>query len=208
MSRKRFSCSTISFFWGVDKTYPDLGPHTLFLADDYRANFDSIERTICPPTRACTSTRRAAGSRYRSPGAGHADRACAGRAPGRARQQDWRLLRDEAREAVFARARLLGVTDLDQHIKFEVSYTPLSWRKRYNLVKGATHGLSHTLMQLGYLRPRNRHARYRNLYFVGASTHPVRACRRRWCRRGWWRGASRTSTRSSRCAIRAARRRR
>jgi len=25
---------------------------------------------------------------------------------------------------------------------------------------------------MGYLRPRNRHARYRNLYFVGASTHP------------------------------------
>jgi phytoene dehydrogenase-like protein len=27
-------------------------------------------------------------------------------------------------------------------------------------------------MQLGYFRPKNRHARYHNLYFVGASTHP------------------------------------
>lgn len=62
--------------------------------------------------------------------------------------------------------------DLEQHVKFEVSYTPLSWRKRYNLMKGSTHGLSHTLMQLGYMRPKNRHARYHNLYFVGASTHP------------------------------------
>ena len=25
---------------------------------------------------------------------------------------------------------------------------------------------------MGYLRPHNRHDRYRNLYFVGASTHP------------------------------------
>ena len=25
---------------------------------------------------------------------------------------------------------------------------------------------------VGYLRPHNRHARYGNLYFVGASTHP------------------------------------
>jgi phytoene dehydrogenase-like protein len=25
---------------------------------------------------------------------------------------------------------------------------------------------------MGYLRPHNRHARYRNLYFAGASTHP------------------------------------
>jgi phytoene dehydrogenase-like protein len=27
-------------------------------------------------------------------------------------------------------------------------------------------------MQVGYLRPHNRHPRYANLYFVGASTHP------------------------------------
>jgi phytoene dehydrogenase-like protein len=25
---------------------------------------------------------------------------------------------------------------------------------------------------VGYLRPKNRHARYKNLYFAGASTHP------------------------------------
>ncbi len=64
------------------------------------------------------------------------------------------------------------MTDLESHIKFEETYTPLSWRKRYNLVKGATHGLSHTLLQMAYFRPANRHPRYRNLYFVGASTHP------------------------------------
>ena len=44
--------------------------------------------------------------------------------------------------------------------------------KRYNLVKGSTHGLSHRLTQMAYFRPSNRHARYQNLYFVGASTHP------------------------------------
>ena len=38
--------------------------------------------------------------------------------------------------------------------------------------KGAGWGLSHTLLQGGYLRPKNQHARYGNLYFVGASTHP------------------------------------
>jgi phytoene dehydrogenase-like protein len=54
----------------------------------------------------------------------------------------------------------------------EVSYNPLSWRKRYNLVNGSTYGLSHNLMQLAFFRPANRHAKYRNLYFVGASTRP------------------------------------
>ncbi len=51
------------------------------------------------------------------------------------------------------------------------TFTPISWANRYNLVKGATHGLSHKLTQMAYFRPSNRHARYKNLYFVGAKTH-------------------------------------
>src|SRR5262249_39284108 len=42
ITHKEFSCSVISFFWGVDKSYGALGPHTLFLADDYRENFEAI----------------------------------------------------------------------------------------------------------------------------------------------------------------------
>jgi phytoene dehydrogenase-like protein len=86
--------------------------------------------------------------------------------------QDWGELRDDARQHVFRRLRTLGITDLEAHIKFEETYTPPSWAKRYNLVKGATHGLSHRLTQMACFRPSNRHPRYRNLYFVGASTHP------------------------------------
>jgi phytoene dehydrogenase-like protein len=87
-------------------------------------------------------------------------------------EQDWDDIRDRARQAVFDRLAILGITDLPAQLKFEVNYTPLSWRKRYNLMKGSTHGLAHTLTQLGYFRPHNRHPRYHNLYFVGASTHP------------------------------------
>jgi phytoene dehydrogenase-like protein len=86
--------------------------------------------------------------------------------------QDWGKLRDEARQHVFRRLRLLGMADFESHIKFEETYTPLSWHERYNLEKGSTHGLAHTLTQMAYFRPANRHPRYKNLYFVGASTHP------------------------------------
>jgi phytoene dehydrogenase-like protein len=87
-------------------------------------------------------------------------------------EQNWVELRNKAREQVFRRLRTLGISDIRSHIKFEETYTPLSWRKRYNLVKGSTHGLSHTLTQMAFFRPSNRHSRYKNLYFVGASTHP------------------------------------
>jgi len=86
--------------------------------------------------------------------------------------QDWGSMRDQARQKVFRRLRTIGIHDLKEHIKFEVNFTPLSWRKRYNLAKGSTHGLCHNLTQLAYFRPDNRHPHIHNLYFVGASTRP------------------------------------
>ncbi len=173
LAHKRFSCSTVSFFWGVDKVYDALGPHTLYLVDDYRENFDSIERLAFPehPSLYLHAPARLDPS-MAPPGqdtliaivpVGHLDEDG---------QQDWEQLRDKARQAILNRLAKAGITDLTDHIKFEVVYTPLSWRKRYNLTKGATHGLSHTLTQLGYLRPHNRHPDFHNVYFVGASTHP------------------------------------
>jgi phytoene dehydrogenase-like protein len=81
-------------------------------------------------------------------------------------------LKDRARATVLARLKEIGVDDLEQHIKFEVCYTPKNWQTLYNLEKGAAFGLSHNFTQVGYLRPRNRHARLHNVYFAGASTHP------------------------------------
>ena len=165
--RKKFSCSVISFFWGVDKTYKALGPHTLFLADDYRENFEHIQDLGLPANPSLYVHAPARLDQAMAPGGqdtltaivpvGHLSEN---------EDQDWGVLRDEARQNVFRRLRTLGINDLEAHIKFEETYTPLAWRKRYNLVKGATHGLSHKLTQMAYFRPANRHARYQNLYFV------------------------------------------
>ena len=174
LARKCYSCSVISFFWGVDRTYPALTPHTLFLADDYRQNFTSIIRDLDLPENPCLYLHAPArlDPSMSPPGqdtliaivpVGHM------RADG---EQDWGALRDRARLQVFRRLAQIGLPDLESHIKFELTYSPPFWRNRYNLVKGSTHGLSHTLTQLAYFRPHNRHPRYHNLYFVGASTHP------------------------------------
>ena len=80
---------------------------------------------------------------------------------------------NRAREVAFNRlATEKGATDLREHIKFEIVYQPEVWKERFNLEKGSAFGLSHNFMQVGYLRPQNRHKQYKNLYFAGASTHP------------------------------------
>ena len=174
LAHKRYSCSAISFFWGVDKVYPQLGPHTLFLASDYRENFKSIIDDLDLPQNPSLYVH--------APARLDPDMAPAGQETltavvpvghmSEAGDQEWDQLRDIARQHVFRRLSGLGISDLQDHIKFEINFTPLSWRKRYNLVKGSTHGLCHNLAQLGYFRPDCQHRDYRNLFFTGASTRP------------------------------------
>ncbi len=174
LGRKRYSCSVISFFWGMDKTYETLAPHTLFLASDYRENFERIIRDLGLPANPSLYVHAPArlDKSMAPPGQ---DTLIAIVPVGHMSEngdQDWATLRDEARGHVFRRLSSLGITNLESHIKFETTFTPLSWRKRYNLTKGSTHGLCHNLTQLGYFRPDIQHSRYHNLYFSGASTRP------------------------------------
>jgi phytoene desaturase len=174
IAQKRHSCSVISFFWGVDKSYNVLNPHTLFLADDYRENFDSIIKDLDLPVNPSVYVH--APARLDSSMAPIGQDTLIAIVPvghmSENGNQDWAALRDKARRQVFRRLRTLGIHDLEEHIKFEINFTPLSWQKRYNLVKGSTHGLCHNLFQLGYFRPDIRHPHYKNLYFTGASTRP------------------------------------
>jgi phytoene desaturase len=174
LDRLQYTCSAIMFYWGVDKVYPQLGHHNIFLASDYRGSFERIFKAhtlpdqpsiyVHTPTRI-DPTAAPAGheSLFVLVPTGHIDAAAA---------QDWDALRAKARESVLRWLRTVGVNDLEQHLKFEVSYTPREWQSHFNLAKGAAFGLSHNFWQVGYLRPQNRHRRYRNLYFVGSSTHP------------------------------------
>lgn len=174
LESKRYTCSTMMFYWGVDKQYPQFGPHNLFLADNYRQSLDRILKDLTLPDEPTfyMHTPARVDPSLAPEGqdtlvvvvpVGHINDA----AP-----QDWSATQKRARQLVLQRLAQIGADDLDEHIKFEVSYTPHDWLNRYNLTKGSTLGLGHNLMQMGYLRPRNRHDRYRNLYFVGASTHP------------------------------------
>ncbi|MFN3742708.1 MAG: phytoene desaturase family protein [Anaerolineales bacterium] len=175
LDKKLYTCSTIMFYWGVDKQYPQIAHHNVFLGGDYKASFDQIFQDhtlpevpsfyLHAPARTDPSAAPAGqDTLYVLVPVGHLDARA---------EQDWDALIHRARETVFTRlAKEMGITDLRQHIKFEIVYQPKVWKERFNLEKGAAFGLSHNFWQVGYLRPHNRHAKYKNLYFVGASTHP------------------------------------
>lgn len=172
---KLYTCSTIMFYWGVDREYSQIAHHNVFLGGDYKASFDQIFNDHTLPdapsfyVHAPGRTDPAAApagqdTLYVLVPVGHLDAHT---------EQDWDAMVKRARQAVLARlGKEFGATDLESHLKFEIVYQPEVWQERFNLQKGAAFGLSHNFWQVGYLRPQNRHKKYKNLYFTGASTHP------------------------------------
>ena len=174
LTKKKHGCSALVFFWGLDKQYTELGAHNLFLAKDIRGGFDLIFNDLSlseEPSFYVHAPVRI------DPSLAPVDEdtiTVAVPVPhlNEVNPQNWGEIKTKTRTYILRRLQAFGFHNIEENIKFEVCFSPEDWKKRYNLTKGSAHGLSHEIMQMGYLRPKNQHARYQNLYFVGASTHP------------------------------------
>ena len=175
LDRMKYSASAICIHLGLDKQYPQLGHHSVFLSDDFKKGLDKIfkEKSVsatpsfymhAPAKTDPSAAPPGQESLSFIAGAGHVDKRY---------EQDWDQLKKKTRNAIIERLKQLGLTDIEEHIKFEICHTPADWENVCNISRGSVFGsLAHNLLQMGYFRPHNRHGRYRNLYFVGGSTHP------------------------------------
>ncbi len=175
LDKMKYSCSAMVFHWGLDKTYPRLAHHNVFLSDGFRTGLrvifkdKSVDSSPSFYVHAPVRTDPSAAPENHDTlsvivGIGHLDET---------RKQDWNDYRKISRDAVIGRLKKAGLTDIEEHIKHEICYNPKTWESAYHVSKGSVFGsLSHSLFQMGYFRPHNRHNYYKNLYFVGGSTHP------------------------------------
>ncbi|MGB8490268.1 MAG: phytoene desaturase family protein, partial [Bacteroidales bacterium] len=175
LDRKKYSCSAICFHWGISKVYPGLAHHNVFLSDNYSISLDRIFRDklvddrpsfyVHAPVRTDPSAAPEGEDTISVIVAvGHIDRKV---------HQDWNELKSATRKAVLERLKEFGLTDFEENIKFEICFTPESWKNALNISRGSVFGsISHSIFQMGYFRPHNRHGKYKNLYFAGGSTHP------------------------------------
>jgi phytoene desaturase len=62
--------------------------------------------------------------------------------------------------------------DIVPEIISKTIYTPLEWQDQFNLHRGSGLGLSHSMSQIGAFRPSNFDEKFRNVFYVGASTIP------------------------------------
>jgi phytoene desaturase len=173
---QKYTSSALMFYWAVQgERCPALLHHNAFLADhQYRESFRQIFAQFTLPAEPSFYVN--APTRTDPDMAPKAGDALVVLVPvgclDENHPQDWAALRDRAREWVLDVLQRIGVPDLRQRILFEETLTPPDYERVWNLERGTAFGLSHNVLQVGYLRPHNRHPRYRNLYFVGSSTHP------------------------------------
>jgi phytoene desaturase len=173
--RMKYSCSAMVFHWGLDKVYPELKHHNVFLSDSFRTGLRVIFRDksadpapsfyVHAPVRSDPSAApEGCDTLSVIVGIGHLDEA---------RNQDWNSMRKLTRTAVLRRLEKAGLKDLEEHIRHEICFNPGTWESVYHVSRGSVFGsLRHSLFQMGYFRPHNRHPKYRNMYFAGGSTHP------------------------------------
>jgi phytoene dehydrogenase-like protein len=86
--------------------------------------------------------------------------------------QDWDAYKNKLRAYIIRKLEGIGIHNLEKQIKFEISSTPQDWQNKLNLTYGAVYSLNHNLRQMGIFREKRRSKKYKNVYFVGASTHP------------------------------------
>ena len=86
--------------------------------------------------------------------------------------EDTKELRKSYFELIIKRIEKLTEQSLKNDILFYKSYCIKDFINDYNSYKGNAYGLSNTLMQTAFLRPKLKSKKIKNLYFSGQLTVP------------------------------------
>jgi phytoene desaturase len=85
---------------------------------------------------------------------------------------DWKSERARYRELILRQIAKAGYDGVESRICYERVLTPADWDTRYEIYRGATFNLAHSLDQMLHLRPHNRFEDLDGMYLVGGGTHP------------------------------------
>jgi phytoene desaturase len=168
---REYSCSTFMLYLGLDKIY-DLPHHTIFFAGDYKRNISDIFQSKVLSDDLSFYVRNASVTDPALAPPGHSAIYVLVPVPNRTAVIDWAKEKSAFRERVITAMETRGgMTDLRQHIREEIVFTPQTWQDM-NIQFGATFNLAHSLNQMLYFRPRNKFEELDNCYLVGGGTHP------------------------------------
>ena len=170
--KKQYSCSTFMMYLGIDGRYDDVSHHTIYLAKNYKENLRDIEELH----------RLSENPSFYVQNASVTDASLAPKDQStlyvlfpvthETRNVDWAKETVRFRELALSQLEKIGIKDVERRIRTERIMTPDGWQGEFDLYKGATFSMAHSLNQMLHLRPHNRFDDIRQMYLVGGGTHP------------------------------------
>lgn len=171
LAKKKYSCSTFMMYLGVEGTF-DLPHHTIHIARDYAKNLDEIENQHVLSAEPSFYVQNACVTDPALAPRGHSTLYVLAPVTHQHPNVDWARERPRFRNLLLNQIKQAGY-DLDpSRIRYERVITPADWDTRYEIYRGATFNLAHTLDQMLHLRPHNRFEDLDGMYLVGGGTHP------------------------------------
>ncbi len=165
------SSSALIFYWGIHKTFGQLGLHNIFFTNNYKAEFDCIfnkKQLYTDPTVYINITSKEETAHAPS---GAENWFVMVNVPANS-GQDWDALKQQARAQIVQKlTRLLG-TDIEALITSETVLDPLLIEEKTGSYMGSLYGTSSNSKMAAFFRAPNFTGYIKNLYCCGGSVHP------------------------------------
>ncbi len=169
--RQPKSSSALIFYWGIKKSFPELGLHNIFFSDDYKEEFDHIFNKgsiSSDPTIYVNITSKMQAADAREDGENWFTMINVPNNQG----QDWDQLIATARQQMIDKlSRMLNV-NLEEYIEEEDYLDPRRIESKTSSSAGSLYGNSSNNPYAAFLRHPHQHNSISNLYFCGGSVHP------------------------------------
>jgi phytoene desaturase len=172
VQRARYSMSLFVWYFGTKRKFPDVRHHTIIMGPRYRELLDDIfERKILARDMSLYLHRPTATDPSLAP-PGCDSFYVLSPVPHQDSGIDWSQEAEPYRRAIAKRLEETELPGFEKHVVSSRVMTPADFESRLSSYKGAAFGLEPVLMQSAWFRPNNRSEDIRNLFLVGAGTHP------------------------------------
>ena len=171
LTMQELSSSAMIFYWGINRTSPELDLHNILFASDYHREFHALFKAheiTDDPTVYIFISKKVVDT--------DAPEGCENwyvmiNAPADY-GQDWDSLRDKARETILRKVHATLDYDIRPDILFEEVSDPPEIAGRTGSYRGALYGPSSNSRFSAFIRHGNSKKSVKNMYFAGGSVHP------------------------------------
>jgi phytoene desaturase len=172
IERARYSMSLFVWYFGTRRKYPDVSHHTILLGPRYRELLtDVFERKVLASDFSLYLHRPTATDPSLAPDGCDAFYVLSP-VPNLGSGIEWREKAEPYRRELERRLSDTVLPDVETNVITSRIATPLDFQNNLLSFRGAAFGLEPVLTQSAWFRPHNRSEDVKNLYLVGAGTHP------------------------------------